>query len=129
MGPKAEKLVKPLTENCPFEEVVKHFDNHFIPKVNVIHERAKFHLCIQQQGENIETYVRKLYDLAEYANFDNKEETIRDRFVVGLLDKELSEKLQLCSQLTLKEAITQARQFEQVRSQLSEQRQTVDAVT
>ena len=78
MGPEAEKLVKPLTENSPFEEVVKHFDNHFIPKVNVIHERAKFHLCIQQQEENIETYVRRLYDLAEYANFDNKEETIRD---------------------------------------------------
>ena len=48
MGPGAEKLVKPLTKNSPFEEVVKHFDNHFIPKVNVIHERAKFHLCIQQ---------------------------------------------------------------------------------
>ena len=88
-----------------------------------------FTFCIQQQGENIETYVRKLYDLAEYANFDNKDENIRDRFAVELLDKELSEKLQLCSQLTLKEAITQARQFEQVRSQLSKQRQTVDAVT
>lgn len=36
-----------------------------------------------------------LYELAEHCAFTNKEEEIRDKFVIGLIGKELSEKLQL----------------------------------
>ena len=52
----------------------------------------------------------------------NKEDCIRDRLVLGVRDKELSEKLQLKADLSLKEAITTARQYETVKHELSEQR-------
>ena len=42
---------------------------------------------------------------------------VRDRIVVGLKDKSLSEKLQLEAELTLENAINQARQRELVRQQ------------
>ena len=42
---------------------------------------------------------------------------IRDKIVVGLVDEQLSEKLQLDHNLTLKRAVDQARQKEAVRKQ------------
>ena len=74
------------------DDVVELFNRHFMPKVNVIHERAIFHQRVQGAGENIETFVRALYDLAEHADFTDKDSSIRDRLVAGLRDKELSEK-------------------------------------
>ena len=46
-----------------------------------------------------------------------KDKLIRDRIVVGLKDKKLSEKLQLNPKLTLEKAVTQARQSETVKQQ------------
>ena len=93
-----------------------------MPQRNVIHERAVFHKRSQQVGETMEEYVRALYDLAETAGFPDKENTIRDRLVLGVLDSQLSEKLQLEADLTLHKAITMARQHELVKNQIQTQR-------
>ena len=67
------------------------FDEHFVPKRNVIHERAKFRQRKQQQGESAQVFIRSLYDLAEYCDFGNsKDEQIRDSIVIGAQDKQLS---------------------------------------
>ena len=79
-----------------FDIVMGKFDAYFIPKRNVIHERARFHQRIQGVGEKAEAYIRALYELSEHCEFGaNREEIIRDRIVVGIRDKELSLKLQL----------------------------------
>ena len=85
---------------------------------NVIHERAKFHKRNQKEGESVEEYIRHLYELSEHADFADRESTIRDRLVLGLLDQELSEKLQLESELTLTKATQLARQSELVKIQI-----------
>ena len=87
----------------------------------VIHERATFHRRDQKPGETVEQYIRCLYELAEHADFSEKEETIRDRIVLGLLDKELSEKLQLQEGLTLRQVTVMARQHECVKQELAMQ--------
>ena len=46
-----------------------------------------------------------------------RDELIRDRIVVGIRDKALSEKLQIEAELTLERAINQVRQKEAVRKQ------------
>jgi hypothetical protein len=77
----------------------------------------------QQQGESVEEYVCTLYDLADNCDFKNdRDKTIRDRLVLGLLDKEVSQKLQIETELTLKTAIEKARHLELVKKQIHSQK-------
>ena len=95
----------------------------------MIHERAKFHLRQQAVGETIEQYVRTLYELAANCKFPDVEDAIRNRLVLGLRDKDVSQKLQLEPELKLRDAIDTARHHELVKGQLSDQRGlVVDAV-
>ena len=52
-----------------------------------------------------------------------KNDRIRDAIVIGILEKELSEKMQLKDDLTLENASTIARQSELVKSQVRDQTQ------
>ena len=63
----------------------------------------------------MDSFITDLYGLARYCNFGAlKEELIRDRIVVGLQNRELSEKRQLDANLTLEKATNLARQRETV---------------
>ena len=57
---------------------MKKFDRLFIPKRNVIHERAVFHSRVQAQGEAVVTFIQSLYELAEHCSLIKKSEEIRD---------------------------------------------------
>lgn len=118
------------TEAMPHPEydynlVMQKFDEHFVPKRNVIHDRACFHKRGQRAGETVEAFVRSLYELAQHCEFGaGKDEQIRDRIVIGIMDKEVSQKLQLEADLTLERAIQFARQSEQVKQQSAERVET-----
>ena len=125
MGPDAEQVYKSfnLTEEEEaedFDHVLCLFEEHFVPKRNVIFERARFHSRTQGADETIEQYLRHLYELAARCDFYEKEEEIRDRLVIGIKDKDLSLKLQMTSDLTLKKAADMARHSELVKLQNSE---------
>ena len=125
LGKHAENIVKSFTfednaDSKDFDKVLKKFDEHFIPKRNVIYERACFHKRNQQAGETVESFVRALYELSEHCQFHDKDEMIRDRIVIGILDKTVSEKLQLTADLTLKMAVDTARQSELVKLQMKD---------
>ena len=86
---------------------------HTLLSRRIIYEHAKFNMRNQKEGEPVESFITGLYALAEFCNFGNlRDELIRDRPVVGKLDKQLSEKLQLNIDLTLETAIIHARQKE-----------------
>ncbi|XP_065943746.1 uncharacterized protein [Magallana gigas] len=126
MGKEAEHIFKSFQfadeeDKEKFEKVFEKFDEYFVPKRNTIHERARFHQRAQQPGESVETFVRTLHEISEHCDFPDKKEQIRDRLVIGILDKELSEKLQLRSDLTLEKAVETARQSEMVKSQIKDQ--------
>ena len=75
-------------------------------------------------------FYRVLKDLVRFCNYGNEEESIiRDRFVVGLIDQKLKEKLQLIHDLTLKKALETARQHELIKSQMKAQQAEVDLVS
>ena len=135
MGREAEHIFKSFVfdnedDKKDYEIVLEKYDEYFVPKRNIIHERAKFHQRSQKSGETVETFVRSLYEIAEHCEFPDKKEQIRDRLVIGILDRELSEKLQLTPELTLEKAVDMARQFELVKSQLKDQAaaQNIEAV-
>ncbi|XP_056014988.1 uncharacterized protein K02A2.6-like [Ostrea edulis] len=134
MGLQAEHIVKSFVfgdgeDETKFEVILKKYDDYFVPKRNVIHERAKFHLRSQAQGESVETFIRSLHELSEHCDFANRSEAIRDRLVIGINDKGLSEKLQLTKDLTLEKASEMARNSELVKSQIRDlQSKNLDAV-
>ena len=84
-----------------YEKMMEKYDEYFVPKKNVIHERARFRERKQASGESSEAFIRALYELAEHCDFPDKNDEIRDQIVIGLKDKDVSEKLQLRSTLTL----------------------------
>ncbi|UYV79324.1 hypothetical protein LAZ67_17002145 [Cordylochernes scorpioides] len=101
--------------------------DYFIGKRNVIYERAKFNRRSQGETEPVEEFITNLYVLAETCSYGIlKEEMIRDRLVVGVKNFNLSEKLQLESELTLEKAIQIVRQSESVKNQQKEIRQDTE---
>ena len=122
MGDEADDILTSLKltdeERASYTTVKGKLDNFFIVKRNVIYERAKFNMRVQRVGESVDNFITDLFSLAEHCGFgDLHDELIRDRIVVGLSDKGLSEKLQLEADLTLEKAMTQARQKELVHHQ------------
>ena len=135
MGMQAETIFQTFSFEDPahqndHDRVLAKFNSHFVPTVNKIHERAKFHSRRQQPGENMETYIRTLYEMAKTCGYsgEQKEEQIRDQLVVGILDKQTSEKLQLKDDLKLADAIEICRSAELVKSQMRSQAECVEAV-
>jgi preprotein translocase subunit SecF len=62
-----------------------------------------------------------LHEIAENYEFSDANEQIRDRLLIGILDRGMSEKLQLRADLTLEKAVEMARQSEMVKSQIKDQ--------
>ncbi|XP_055903139.1 uncharacterized protein LOC129939224 [Eupeodes corollae] len=101
-----------------FIPVLNAFENFFVMKHNVIYERAKFNSRSQLDGESIEDFITALYLLSENCNYAAlRDEMLRNRLVVGVRDRRLSERLQLESELTLEKAIQTVRQHDAVRRQ------------
>ena len=70
------------------------------------------------ESESGDQYITELYDLAERCSYGSlTSKMIRDRLVVGIRDKALSERLQLHPDLTLEKTKTMLRQKEAVHSQ------------
>ena len=103
-----------------FDKVIEKFDAFFRVRKNVIFERAKFNQRIQGPDESVEQFITCLYSLSDTCKYGNlRDEMIRDRIVVGIRDRSLSERLQLDAGLTLESAKTRARQREAVHEQQS----------
>ena len=77
----------------------------------------------------MEAFVRHLYELAENCDFGaQKDEQMRDRIVIGIRDKQVSKKLQMKSDLTLRTAIEMARHSELIKTQNTEKGQGAEHV-
>lgn len=100
------------------EKVTKLYDSYFTPRKNVVYNRYKFFTRVQQESEAIEHYITALKSLAKSCEFKEDEESlIRDRVVIGIVDKQLQEVLLRESDLTLSKAMNQCRAAELSRQQ------------
>lgn len=98
--------------------VLAKFDEHFVPKRNIIHERAGFHKRNQNQGETVESFARSLMNLLNTVILGP---VGISKYGIGFSSesrtKNVSQKLQLKSDLTLQTVIQRARQLEMVKYQ------------
>ncbi|UYV62758.1 K02A2.6-like [Cordylochernes scorpioides] len=123
------KIASDQLEN--YYKVIECFENHFIPRRNIIYERARFNQRCQQEGEKVNEFITALHSLAEHCNFGMlHDELIRDRIVVGVRDRALSERMQLDTDFTLVKATLMAKQLESVKEQQSSlyQQDSVDQI-
>ena len=78
-----------------YTKVIGEFDNYFKVCKNIIFERARFNRRNQLKCESAEQFITEVHRLADRCEFKGmKDELIRDRLVVGILDQTLSERLQ-----------------------------------
>ncbi|UYV61447.1 hypothetical protein LAZ67_1004888 [Cordylochernes scorpioides] len=92
---------------------------------------ARFNQRCQQEGEKVNEFITALHSLAEHCNFEMlHDELIRDRIVVGVRDRALSERMQLDTDLTLVKATLMAKQLESVKEQQSSlyQQDSIDQI-
>ncbi|UYV83505.1 K02A2.6-like, partial [Cordylochernes scorpioides] len=123
------KIASDQLEN--YNKVIECFGSHFIPRRNIIYERARFNQRCQQEGEKVNEFITALHSLAEHCNFGMlHDELIRDRIVVGVRDRALSERMQLDTDLTLVKATLMAKQLESVKEQQSSlyQQDSIDQI-
>ena len=123
MGNEADDILASLKltdeERASYTTVNGKLDNFFIVKRDVLYEKAKFNIKVQRAGEPVDNFITDVFRFAEHFGFGNLHDLlIRDRIVVGLSDKSLSENLQLEADLTLGKAMTQARRKELIHHQL-----------
>ena len=72
----------------------------------------------------MEGFVRELQTLALHCDYTNTTDMVRDRFVMGINDPLVKQKLQLmAADLSLDKAVSIARQNEQMKTQMREQLQ------
>ena len=73
MGDEAEDVLKGLTlttdERKMYTDVRAGFDGFFVPKKNVIYERAKFNQRVQLPEETVDSFITALYRLAEHCKY------------------------------------------------------------
>ncbi len=94
-----------------------------MPKKKVIYERARFNQRVQQTNEPVDKFITALYALAENCNYGAlHDQLLRDRLVVGLRDRTLSERMQLDRDRTLEKTINMARQSEVIKNQQTDLR-------
>ena len=94
-------------------------ENYFKPKRNVVYERFVFNSRLQNPGESFDNYVTRLRKCASSCEFGLlTDELIRDRLVIGLLDRSTKGKLLGEKSLTLDKAIDIVRSHEITAKQL-----------
>lgn len=122
MGDEADDVLRGLTltpeQKLIYSHVRDGFTNFFVPKKNVIYQRAKFNQRAQGPSESADSFITALYVLAEDWEYGAlRDELLRDRIVVGIRDTGLSQKMQMESRLDLAKAINMVRQAEDVKRQ------------
>ena len=110
VGARGYKLVRSLSQNDPtsksYAELKRLMMDHLHPRPNEIAQRYIFFKRDRRTGESVKDYVAELRKLSEHCNFGNNlPEYLRDRFVCGLNDERVQQKLLAANDLTLKLAV------------------------
>ena len=117
IGARGYKLLRSLAQNEPtsktYSELKKLMLDHLHPKPNEIAQRYVFYKRDRRAGESVQGYMAILRKLSEHSNFDNNlHESLRDRFVCGLNDERMQQRLLATKDLTLQIAIDTATAME-----------------
>lgn len=90
----AADLVLPKDlEAVPYDDIIETLDRHFNPKRVGFSERHNFYAAVQQHDESHSQWAARLRGLTSLCAFNNVEEALRDRFIMGMMACPEKEKL------------------------------------
>ena len=112
-----------------YEELILLFDGHFNPRKNVIYERFEFNQIIQQPSQRVDDFILALKTRAASCEFEERDNMIRDRLVVGVVDAEVRRQLLRKSDLTLEKATEYCRAHESSRDQSAKMSATSSSIS
>ncbi|UYV60291.1 K02A2.6-like, partial [Cordylochernes scorpioides] len=133
IGPKYFGILRNLVfpeevDQVPFDKLCKILLKHFNPKTNIIYERFVFQKMDQKSGEAISKYIIRLKEQAQRCNFgDFLQESLRDRFVAGIIDTPTQKKLLQEEGLTFEGALDIALSAESAENDLHNLKRSEDA--
>ena len=84
MGAQAEDIFESFhlstEESKNYDQVISSFRKYFVPKANVIYERAVFNRRVQNPGESVDEFITALHKLSSSCNYGAiREELVRTR--------------------------------------------------
>ncbi|GBO99797.1 Retrovirus-related Pol polyprotein from transposon 412 [Eumeta japonica] len=106
-----------------YEDLVKKFDEHFVPKLNIAMERHKFFTRKQTADENLESYVAVLKNLSMTCEFGEiRESLVKDIFICGMSPnfQHIKERLLSEGKIELERAVEISRNIEAARENASQ---------
>lgn len=96
-------------------------ESYFKPTKNEIYERFQFYTCDQGTNESIDQWATRLRNLASTCNFGNSlDSMLRDRLVLGAVDKQATARLFREQDVDLNKAINQLRSSEVAKQQIKD---------
>ena len=102
-----------------YADVINKFTNFCMPKKNLVYERDVFNICVQKEGQNVDSYVTELRHKAQTCDYGElKDSLIRDRIVVGINSTQLKEKMLQDKDLSLESAISRCKSAEMTQRQM-----------
>ena len=107
LGPTALRVYNQLPiyeEGITLKNILPAMESALVGEQNETYERYRFNMRSQQQGEIIENFITDLRYLAKTCGFCDclQDSLIRDRIVMGVLDKDTQKQLLAMKDLTLK---------------------------
>jgi len=135
-GKQAREIYKTLQwaaegDEMKFNKVQKAFRDYCHPRKNVLYERHKFWNLQQDEGETVDVFTTRLRLQADYCEYDKegwpaavKSEMVRNKFVFGLQDDNLKERLLREADISLSKLVALAQRTESSRRHIREMTDT-----
>ena len=102
---RAEYKTEP--DKIAIKEIIRLFNEYFLPKRNTYQNRKEFFWTKQAESETPENFWRRLIEIEKECNFENitAEELLNSKFKTAITDKKLRDKLVKEKEPEMKEAI------------------------
>lgn len=98
--------------------LINAFEDYVKPRKNVIYERFLFYNRHQKEGESFENFLTSISKMVKTCEFNNEQEALRDRIVLGTNRPEVQERLLRMTNLDFDKAVKVCRASEVSKTQV-----------
>ena len=99
-------------DKIAIKELIRLFNEYFLPKRNTYHNLGEFFWTKQTEAETPEDFWRRLIEIEKECNFESitAEELLISKFMTAITDKKLRDKLMKEKKLEMKKTIEMIKQ-------------------